>query len=145
MIQYFLLNKMLYSWWSILERNFRPKINLNFYNKKSRSAISLIFKFVNYFHLKLENYFLLFLLLILTDSSLISNWSQRFLSFMKLLIIIFTWIYSLRLSLCGRITPFGSEFVILSNTNPNSVADYYFSMQFETSLPATGYIEIIFP
>ncbi len=64
---------------------------------------------------------------------------------MKLLIIIFSWIAALRLSRCGRILPFESEFAILSNTNPNSVADYYFSMQFETNLPATGFLEIIFP
>jgi len=49
------------------------------------------------------------------------------------------------ISECGRVLPYGSEFVILSNTNPNSVADYYFSMIFQTNMTSTGYVEIIFP
>lgn len=46
---------------------------------------------------------------------------------------------------CGRVKPFGSEFIVISNTNPNSISDYYFSMTFDTTLPLNGFVEIIFP
>ncbi|KAL4482744.1 hypothetical protein ABPG73_021404 [Tetrahymena malaccensis] len=45
----------------------------------------------------------------------------------------------------GRVTPYGSQFIVLSSTNPNTIADYYFSMTFDTSLPSTGFVEILFP
>ncbi|EAS00909.2 transmembrane protein, putative (macronuclear) [Tetrahymena thermophila SB210] len=45
----------------------------------------------------------------------------------------------------GRVSPYGSQFIVLSSTNPNTIADYYFSMTFDTALPSTGYVEILFP
>ncbi|KAL4499018.1 hypothetical protein ABPG72_016920 [Tetrahymena utriculariae] len=45
----------------------------------------------------------------------------------------------------GRVTPYGSQYIVLSSTNPNTIADYYFSMTFDTSLTSTGFVEILFP
>lgn len=45
----------------------------------------------------------------------------------------------------GRIKAFGSKFISISNSNPDQIADYNFTMILETPLPSTGLIQITFP